>query len=85
MGKPHGMMEQWNDSNIPIGAKPLTWRTALRQPSYRSAFRIGYLMFKAKAETVYPQYTKIGGEGSQEILDALLKDIASAKKALDIQ
>jgi hypothetical protein len=41
--------------------------------------------FKAKAETVYPQYTKIGGEGSQEILDALLKDIEDAKKALNIQ
>jgi len=31
--------------------------------------------FKKKAETVYPKYTKIGGEGSQAILDVLLKDI----------
>jgi len=41
--------------------------------------------FKAKAETVYPQYTKIGGEGSQEILDALLKDIEAAKLALGVK
>jgi hypothetical protein len=28
---------------------------------------------------------KIGGEGSQKILDALLKDIGNAKKALGIK
>ena len=41
--------------------------------------------FKAQAETVYPQYTKIGGEGAQAVLDALLNDIANAKKALNIE
>lgn len=41
--------------------------------------------FKARAETVYPEYTKIGGDGAQVILDALLKDIANAKKALNIK
>ncbi len=41
--------------------------------------------FKANAETVYPQFTEIGGEGAQEVLDALLKDIEGAKKALGIQ
>ena len=41
--------------------------------------------FKKKAETVYPKYTKIGGEGSQAILDVLLKDIENAKKALNIK
>lgn len=41
--------------------------------------------FKAQAETVYPEYTKIGGEGAQQVLDALLKDIANAKKALNIK
>ncbi|MEA3436411.1 MAG: TRAP transporter substrate-binding protein DctP [Thermodesulfobacteriota bacterium] len=40
--------------------------------------------FKAKAKTVYPKYTKIGGDGSKEMLDALLKDIKDAKKALNI-
>jgi TRAP-type C4-dicarboxylate transport system substrate-binding protein len=41
--------------------------------------------FKAQAETVYPEYTKIGGDGAQAILDALLQDIANAKKALNIK
>ena len=41
--------------------------------------------FKAQAETVYPQYPKIGGEGAQAVLDALLNDIANAKKALNIE
>jgi TRAP-type C4-dicarboxylate transport system substrate-binding protein len=41
--------------------------------------------FKAKAETVYPQYTKIGGEGSQAILDALLRDIENAKRELGVK
>jgi tripartite ATP-independent transporter DctP family solute receptor len=40
--------------------------------------------FKAQAETVYPEYAKIGGDGAQEVLDALLKDIDNAKKALKI-
>ncbi len=41
--------------------------------------------FEERAEKVYPKYTEIGGEGSQEILDALLKDIENAKKALGIK
>lgn len=41
--------------------------------------------FKAKAQTVYPKFTKIGGEGSEEILAALLSDIEKAKKALNIK
>ncbi|MGA6927451.1 MAG: TRAP transporter substrate-binding protein DctP [Desulfosarcina sp.] len=41
--------------------------------------------FKKQAETVYPQYTQIGGEGAQAVLDALLKDIENAKKALNIK
>ena len=41
--------------------------------------------FKARAETVYPEYPKIGGEGAQQVLDALLKDIETAKKALNIK
>jgi len=38
--------------------------------------------FKAAAKTVYPQFVEIGGEGSQEILDALLEDIDAAQKAV---
>ncbi len=41
--------------------------------------------FKKQAETVYPKFKKIGGEGSDEILEALLKDIENAKKALNIE
>lgn len=41
--------------------------------------------FKAKAVTVYPKYVEIGGEGAQGLLDALLKDVENAKKALDIK
>lgn len=40
--------------------------------------------FKKLGETVYPKFVEIGGEGSQEILDVLLKDIEGAKKALNI-
>jgi len=42
-------------------------------------------LFKAKAETVYPKFVEIGGDGAQEILDTLLKDIKNAKKALGIK
>jgi TRAP-type transport system periplasmic protein len=38
--------------------------------------------FKAAAKTVYPKFTEIGGEGADEILAALLKDVENAKKAL---
>lgn len=41
--------------------------------------------FKAQAETVYPMYKEIGGEGAEEILDAMLSDIEKAKKALNIE
>ena len=41
--------------------------------------------FKAAAETVYPQYEKIGGDGAAEVLATLRQDIADAKKALGIE
>jgi TRAP-type C4-dicarboxylate transport system substrate-binding protein len=41
-------------------------------------------LFADRAKTVYPLYQEIGGDGASEILEALLKDIASAKTALDI-
>ncbi len=40
--------------------------------------------FEAQAETVYPKYVEIGGEGAQEMLDTLLQDIENAKQALGI-
>ncbi|WP_027369950.1 TRAP transporter substrate-binding protein DctP [Desulfovermiculus halophilus] len=41
--------------------------------------------FQKQAQTVYPKFTKIGGTGSEKILEAVLKDIEKAKKELDIQ
>jgi tripartite ATP-independent transporter DctP family solute receptor len=41
--------------------------------------------FKERAKTVYPKFVKMGGEGSQEILDTFLKDVENAKKALGIK
>ena len=40
--------------------------------------------FKTRAQKVYPLYGDIGGEGAENILAALMKDIANAKKALSI-
>jgi TRAP-type C4-dicarboxylate transport system substrate-binding protein len=87
------MRKFWIDAIIPAG-KWITERNASDGEKMKKAkpelkFTVlddaTIAAFKAKAETVYPQYTKIGGEGSQEILDALLKDIENAKKALDIK
>lgn len=41
--------------------------------------------FRKKAQAVYPEYVKIGGDGAQEMLDTLLKDIENAKNALGIK
>ena len=41
--------------------------------------------FKEKAKTVYPKFTKIGGEGADEVLETLLEDIQKAKAALGIE
>jgi TRAP-type transport system periplasmic protein len=87
------MRKFWIDAIIPAG-KWITERNASDGEKMKKAkpelkFTVlddaTIAAFKAKAETVYPQYTKIGGEGSQEILDALLKDIENAKKALGIK
>lgn len=40
--------------------------------------------FEERAKQVYPTFVQIGGDGSQEILDAVLADIAAAEKALGI-
>jgi TRAP-type C4-dicarboxylate transport system substrate-binding protein len=41
--------------------------------------------FQKQAQTVYPKFKKIGGKGSDAILEAVLQDIENAKKTLDIQ
>jgi tripartite ATP-independent transporter DctP family solute receptor len=86
------MRRFWIDAIIPAG-KWITERNAADKEKMMKAkpelkFTVlddaTIAQFKAKAETVYPMYTKIGGEGSQAMLDALLKDIENAKKALNI-
>ena len=87
------MRKFWIDAIIPAG-KWITERNASDGEKMKKAkpelkFTVlddaTIATFKAKAETVYPQYTKIGGEGSQAILDALLKDIKNAKKELGVK
>ncbi len=87
------MRKFWIDAIIPAG-KWITERNASDAEKMKKAkpsLKFNVLddttiaTFKAKAETVYPQYTQIGGEGSQEILDALLIDIEKAKKSLNIK
>lgn len=41
--------------------------------------------FKAAAQTVYPKFVEIGGDGAQEVLDALLADVENAKAALGMK
>ncbi|CAB1060754.1 TRAP-type C4-dicarboxylate transport system, periplasmic component [Olavius sp. associated proteobacterium Delta 1] len=86
------MRKFWVDAIIPAG-KWITERNASdgeKMKAAKGSLKFNVLddatiaTFKARAETVYPQFTKIGGEGSQQILDALLKDITNAKKALGI-
>jgi len=87
------MRKFWIDAIIPAG-KWITERNASDGEKMKKAkpelkFTVlddaTIATFKAKAETVYPQYTKIGGEGSEAILDALLKDIKNAKKELGVK
>lgn len=87
------MRKFWIDAIIPAG-KWITERNASDMAKMKKAKpKLKFTVlddstiaeFKKKAETVYPKYTKIGGEGSQEMLDALLKDIENAKKALGIK
>ena len=87
------MRKFWIDAIIPAG-KWITERNASDMEKMKKAkpelkFTVlddaTIADFKAAAETVYPKYTEIGGKGSQAMLDALLKDIENAKKALNIK
>jgi TRAP-type C4-dicarboxylate transport system substrate-binding protein len=87
------MRKFWIDAIIPAG-KWITERNAGDMEKMKKAkpelkFTVlddaTIANFKAAAETVYPMYTEIGGKGSQAMLDALLKDIENAKKALNIK
>jgi tripartite ATP-independent transporter DctP family solute receptor len=87
------MRKFWIDAIVPAG-KWITERNASDMEKMKKAkpelkFTVlddaTIAQFKAQAETVYPEYTEIGGKGSQAMLDALLKDIENAKKALNIK
>lgn len=87
------MRKFWINAIIPAG-KWITKRNASDKEKMKKAkptLKFSVLddatiaQFKARAETVYPKYTTIGGEGSQQMLDALLSDIQNAKKALNIK
>ena len=87
------MRKFWIDAIIPAG-KWITERNASdgeKMKQAKSSLKMTELddatiaKFKAQAETVYPMYTKIGGDGAQEILAALLKDIEAAKKAVGVK
>jgi TRAP-type C4-dicarboxylate transport system substrate-binding protein len=83
----------WRDEIIPAGKHiselEITDRAKIEKSRPKIKFSVlddaASAAFKAKAETVYRQYVQIGGEGAQEILDALLKDIKNAKGDLGIK
>ncbi|MFW6081309.1 MAG: C4-dicarboxylate ABC transporter substrate-binding protein, partial [Desulfosalsimonas sp.] len=87
------MLDYWQNAILPAG-EWITERNASdmkKMKEDKPELEFNHLdeeaiaAFKAAAETVYPMFKKIGGEGSEEILEAMLKDIADAKKALDIE
>ena len=87
------MLNFWRGAIIPAGKWIIERNAADKEKMKKAKPELKFTVlddatiakFKEKAETVYPKYLKIGGEGSQEILDALLKDIENAKKALNIK
>lgn len=86
------MLNFWQNAILPAGewimARNASDKEKMKQA--KPELKFNYLEdeaiaeFKEAAKTVYPMFKKIGGEGSDEILEALLQDIAQAKKALNI-
>ncbi len=87
------MRKFWIDSIIPAGKWIIEKNASDKEKMMKAKPELKFntldddtiAKFKEKAETVYPKYTKIGGDGSQAMLDALLKDIENAKKALNLK
>ncbi len=86
------MRNFWIDAIIPAG-NWITERNASdmeKMKEAKASLKFNVLddetiaKFKEQAETVYPEFAKIGGEGAQAVLDALLGDIENARKALNI-
>ncbi len=87
------MLSFWHNAVIPAG-KWIDERNASDMEKIKKArpevkFKTlddaAVAKFREAAKSVYPDFVNIGGEGSQKILDALLKDIEQAKKALNIK
>ena len=87
------MRKFWVDAIVPAG-KWISERNAADMEKMKKAkpslkFHVlddaAIATFKAQAETVYADYPKLGGDGAQAVLDALLSDIKNAKKALNIK
>ncbi len=87
------MLRFWKDAIIPAG-KWIDKRNAedkarIQKAKPDAVFHVvddeAVAEFEERAETVYPKFVDIGGEGSEEILEALLEDIEKAKKTLGIQ
>lgn len=87
------MLRYWRDSIIPAG-EWITERNASDKKKIQAAKpeikfyeldQAAVKAFQAKAETVYPKFVELGGEGAQEILNAFRKDVGNAKKALNIE
>lgn len=86
------MLKFWREAIIPAG----TWITernasdkqkimkARPEIKFYELDKAAVNQFKAKAETVYPKFVELGGEGAGAILDAFRKDVDNAKKALNI-
>ncbi len=87
------MLRFWRDAIVPSGewitARNAGDRKKIEQAKPAIKFYelddATVAQFKAKAETVYPQYVELGGEGAKPILDAFRKDVKNAKKALNIK
>jgi tripartite ATP-independent transporter DctP family solute receptor len=83
----------WRNAIIPAGewitarnaADKEKMKTAKPSLTFTELDDAAIAEFKAQAETVYPMFTEIGGEGADAILKALLEDIQNAKQALGIK
>ncbi len=84
------MRKFWVDAIVPAGEwitnKNLADKEKMKKANPELTFNTlegdALAPFKAAAKTVYPKFVDIGGEGAQEVLDALLIDVAEAEKQL---
>ena len=87
------MRRFWMDAIIPAGAwideRNAQDREKMEAAKPSLAFREiddeVVSQFAQMAKTVYPLYREIGGEGADDILDALMADIENAQKALGMK